>query len=186
MFVSSTRFCGVVASNGSHVLCSTPDNRTSNLVGSSLVSSACVRPRSAAFGSVLRCRPRTWVELGGLASLALKIGRSAVRPRPWPPPPRASVDPRLDGMVVTSAQLAVQFLFCAMTLAGRCQRQRGRCRRPDVRGSECLPGCGHPSPSTPVFWACQRNASGVDQGWGQLRVPEAHVIDLDKAVCSLP
>ena len=54
-------------------------------MGSSLVSSACVRPRSAAFGSVLPRRSRTWAGLGGLASLALKIGRSAVRLRTWPP-----------------------------------------------------------------------------------------------------
>jgi hypothetical protein len=51
-------------------------------VVSSLVSSVCVRSRSAAFGSVLRGRSRTSVGLGGLASRVLKIGRSVVRPCP--------------------------------------------------------------------------------------------------------
>ncbi len=54
------------------------------VVGSSLVSSACVRPRSSALPSMRRCRSRTYAGLDGLVSRVLKIGR-AVRPRPWPP-----------------------------------------------------------------------------------------------------
>ncbi len=56
------------------------------LVVSSLVSSVYVRLRSLVFGRMRRCRSRTLTVFGELLSLLLKIGRSAVRPRPWPPP----------------------------------------------------------------------------------------------------
>jgi hypothetical protein len=49
-----------------------------------------------AFGSVLRCRSRTQTGLGGLAFRALKIGRSAVRPRPWSPPSPAETSAQAD------------------------------------------------------------------------------------------
>jgi hypothetical protein len=75
-------------------------------VGSSLVSSACVRPRSAAFGSALRCRSRTRAVLGELSSRSLKIGRSAVRPRPWPPPLTSSNAGFLDLLYRVSSQLS--------------------------------------------------------------------------------
>jgi hypothetical protein len=84
------------------------DELRTRVVGSSLVSSACVRPCSAAYGSVLRPRSRTWAGRGELASRALKIGRSTVRPRPWPPP-LTSLDPGfLDLTHSASSQFSAQ------------------------------------------------------------------------------
>jgi hypothetical protein len=54
------------------------------IVVSSLVSSVYVRPRSLVFGLMRQCRSRTLTVFGELLSRLLKIGRSAVRPRPWP------------------------------------------------------------------------------------------------------
>lgn len=69
----------------------------SRIVGSSLVSFACVRPRSAAFGLALRCRSlrcrsRTRTALGGLASRARKaeVGGS-IRPNTNPQAERRDV-----------------------------------------------------------------------------------------------
>jgi hypothetical protein len=53
-------------------------------VVSSLVSSVYVRQRSLVFESRQPCRSRTLTVFGELLSRVLKIGRSAVRPRPWP------------------------------------------------------------------------------------------------------
>jgi hypothetical protein len=78
------------------------------LVVSSLVSSVYVRLRSLVFGLMRRCRSRTLTVFGELLSRLLKIGRSAVRPRPWPPP-LAAETVFCDDLLLDCVQLTVQF-----------------------------------------------------------------------------
>src|SRR5947209_12526862 len=81
------------------------------IVVSSLVSSVYVRLHSLVFGLMRRCRSRTLTVFGELLSRLLKIGRSAVRPRPWPPYLTCPNDSFLDLFLRAPSQLSARAIL---------------------------------------------------------------------------